>query len=652
MRLLPCPCLSFFIVFLFFLFLFVLSTVCKMLSDVKKPIFQRRASRVRVTLRGARTRQGGHEFDRNGEQEDEQQRWKSGKEGQQEEKEKKRVEVGNMRFVPHRDPALQTSAKPLGPDYCSDSETEASDTDVNSAKNLLSDAEEAGCTSDASSTSDGSRPQETVDTLPAFLSTQGLEKRFQLACSLADSRQLYSASPDRAEDGNYYVEYSRQPDKASSTAANTSVERPEPLTKFFISQFTDERVKRRHTVSHLLKLEEERVRKEEEEKKRKIEEQKRREEAAAQKAREEAERKRLAEQKRREEELRKKQQQEKERQMELKKAEEARLQKQKAEEAAAAAAKQAALEKAKEQASKMVVRPAEIESQYMKYMQDIKDIDAQILQPMSANTELKKAAGSHKRKINPKFGQLTNSQSQLVRITNEIKQLIEQTKVNESVYKWILNFVSDAIISQAETEVSVKPTASVPLAKLTLNLLILFEDLRYFLLAKFYSSCPFLLGYSCSQDTEEGRLRLGWSRDADTGKWEIEEQHNERLCGISTLYSVITRLKLDASYVGYDPSRTKHPLPIKHSWIFLARMVDVPTDQLSETHYAIVGAWWDACCTEFLMAYGRQSQKLLKLVSEQWTSIDGTSSAGKVRLKLLGEEWARGSVQSFPPMEP
>lgn len=562
-----------------------------------------------------------------------------------------------MRFVPHRNAGLQTSTKPWSPEYCSDSETE-SDTDVNSNSNGVLNSDEADLTSDTSSTSStfkGDEELEDLSKLPEFLSTQGLEKRFNLACTLAENHTVNSFPRSDIEDGyGYYIEHKPQPpaDDLAATAPNTSAKSLEPLAKFFISQFTDERAKRREAVKHLLRIEEERIKKEEEERRRKVEEQKRREEEAARKAKEEAERKRLAEQKRKEEELKRRQEEEMARQKALKREEEVRLQKKKAEEEAAAAKKEAALKRAKEEASKMVVRPAEIELLYLKYMQDVKDIDTQVVQPMNANKELKKAAGSHKRKINPKFGQLTKSQNQLVRITNEIKQLIEQTRANDSVYKWILNFISDAIISQAETEVSVKPSASLPLAKLTLNLLILFDELRYFLLAKFFSSCPFLLGYSCSQDTEEGRVRLGWTRDEDTGKWEIEEQHNERLCGIATLYSVITRLRLDSSYVGYDPSRTKHPLPIKHSWIFVSRMVDVPTDQLTETHYSIVGAWWDACSAEFLQAYGKQSQKLLKLVSEQWTSVDGGSSAGKVRLRLLGEEWIKGSIESFPPMEP
>lgn len=566
-----------------------------------------------------------------------------------------------MRFVPHRNAELQTSTKPWNPEYCSDSETET-DTDVNSNShsNWVVNSEEAEVTSDVSSASSVCKGDEVgvledLSKLPEFLSTQGLEKRFNLACTLAENSAAITSLYGYVEDDHgYYIEHNPETPTGdlAGTAAETSAKGPEPLSKFFISQFTDERAKRRDAVTRLLKIEEERIRKEEEERRRKIEEQRRREEEAARKAKEEAERKLLAEQRRKEEELKRRQEEEKARQEALKREEQARLQKQKAEEEAAAAKKQEALKRAKEEASKMVVRPAEIELLYLKYMQDVKDIDTQIVQPMNANKELKKAAGSHKRKINPKFGQLTKSQNQLVRITNEIKLLIEQTRAHDSVYKWILNFISDAIISQAETEVSVKPSASLPLAKLTLNLLILFDELRYFLLAKFYSSCPFLLGYSCSQDTEEGRVRLGWTRDEDTGKWEIEEQHNERLCGISTLYSVITRLKLDSSYVGYDPSTTKHPLPIKYSWIFLSRMVDVPTDQLSETHYSIVGAWWDACSVEFLQAYGKQSQKLLRLVSEQWTSVNGGSSAGKVRLRLLGEEWMKGSIKSFPQMEP
>ncbi|KAG0677898.1 hypothetical protein C6P42_000692 [Pichia californica] len=524
------------------------------------------------------------------------------------------------------------------PEYYSDSDTE-SDLDIASS---------------VTSTED-------IDKLPEFLFNKGLDKRFDDACTVAKNnegqifrfplnRKVVNSNDHSNKDDNNINNINN-----INTTDSTCQYSPYNLENYYVSRFSDTREKRNNIVKMLIKQEEERINREEEERRRKIEEERLRQEEAKRKAREEAERLRQEELKRREEEKKRLEEQEKAKQEAIRKQEELRLQKEKedalAASAIAKAKKEEELKREQEEQDKIIIKPKEIESLYLKYTQVIKNIESTVLEPMNQNKDLKKLCGMHRRKINPKFGQLTNSQSQLTRITKEINELVLQTKGNGLVYKWILNFISDAIISQAETEVSVKPNSSIQLAKLTLNLLILFDELNYYLLAKFYTSCPYLMGYSCSQDTEEGRTRLGWKRDEDNGKWENEVQYNERLSGISTLYSVITKLKLNSSYIGYNPSSTKHPLPISHSWIFLSRILDVPENQITETHYTIVGAWWDACAFEFLQAYGIQSRKLLKVVVNEWSSLGGKSSAGKVRLKLLGEEWMKGTVKCFPPLE-
>lgn len=548
-----------------------------------------------------------------------------------------------MRFVPHSNPHWQTSS-----DKFLLANTNVSDSDIdNSAYN--SDSETLTSTED-------------IHQLPEFLSLNGLNERFNLACALAESHfGDVRLSNDENDTLSSPTTTTLLPSVSNSMLSNHTMNH-DNLTQYFVSKFSNERLKRKTAVDELIRLEEERIRKIEEERRRKEEEErlrkeeeerKRREEVEC-KAKEEAKRKRIEEEKRLKaiEDEKKRIEEEKRNEQELKE----KLQKEKELEIAR---KEKELNEKKELERKqtqekdrnMIIKPSKIEESYLKYIKDVKDIETQILKPVQDNKDLKKLVGSQKRKINPKFGQLTNSQAQLTRITNEIVDLISQAQANELAFKWLLNFVSDAIISQAETEVSVKPKSSLPLAKLTLNLLIIFKDLPYFLLAKFYKSCPFLLGYSCSQDTEEGRIRLGWSRDESTGKWENETQHNERLSGIATLYFVITRLKLNHTFNRYDPSNTIHPLPISNSWIFLSRIVDTPIEELSETHYTIVGAWWDACANEFLQAYCKQSIKLLRLISHEWTKIGGKSSAAKVRLSLLGEEWSRGTIVSFPEME-
>lgn len=284
-----------------------------------------------------------------------------------------------------------------------------------------------------------------------------------------------------------------------------------------------------------------------------------------------------------------------------------------------------------------------IQKEFLKYKQDIADIKLQIVEPLLANKDLKQLTNKLRRKMNPKFGQLTNSEQKLLEISNEMVSLVEESKkLSELSYKYILNFIAKELIKQAEVEVIVSPSHSIPLAKFATNLLSQFPDLTYFVLARFYKKCPYLIGYTCSIDTEEGRLRMGWRRSS--GKWEEESKYNERVGGIATLYAVMSRLDV-------DPSMT--PITMSSSWLFLSRTLNTSADLLQDVHYILVANWWEACAFQFLQVYREQGQKLLQLVCSDWLQlVEGRKFSGYVRLRLLGEEWSqKNSITQFKAME-
>lgn len=289
----------------------------------------------------------------------------------------------------------------------------------------------------------------------------------------------------------------------------------------------------------------------------------------------------------------------------------------------------------------------DIHTTFSKYKHMIQEIKVEIVEPVKKDTNLKKLLAQHKRKINPKFGQLTNSMSQLESIFNELSVLIEQTRPNQLGYKWILNFISKAVVSQAESEVAVKPESALPLGKLCLSLLVKYPELKELLLARFVKKCPLVIGYTCSIDTEEGRKRMGWRRRSD-GKWEEDTSYDERMGGIMTLFAVITRLSLPQEII----KSTTHPLPISHSWKIVARIANTPLSLLNNSHFVVLAAWWEAAAAQFLLAYGRQAQKLLDLISNDLTStVADRKLVGAARLRILYEDWkTTHSIAQFPEM--
>lgn len=375
-------------------------------------------------------------------------------------------------------------------------------------------------------------------------------------------------------------------------------------------------------------LEDERRRKEEEERMRREEEEERLKKEKIKREKEEAERQRKAE----EEEQRRKAQ--------LKLEEQKRKQHEEEE-----------VRRAQEEAKKSRGHTnfKEIESNFITYKKKIEEIKSDILEPVKNDKSLKSTLSKYKRKINPKFGQLTNSEQQLQSITHDLIGLINETKPNALAYQWILNFIAKALVSQAETEVRVKPESAVPLARLALILLVMYPELLELLMARFIKKCPLVIGYTCSIDSEEGRLRMGWKRNKD-GRWEDDVSYDERMGGIATLFSVITRLRLPNEF-----SETHdHPLPITHSWKLLARIANTPIELLTNTHFVVLGSWWDAAAADFVQMFGRQARKLLILVSDDLTiAVADRKYVGAARLRILSEEWmTTGTIVSFPQMTP
>ncbi|CCH57972.1 hypothetical protein TBLA_0A01720 [Henningerozyma blattae CBS 6284] len=288
-----------------------------------------------------------------------------------------------------------------------------------------------------------------------------------------------------------------------------------------------------------------------------------------------------------------------------------------------------------------------VEQVFKKYKDKINSIKTEIVQPVKkADVNTRNTLSRHKRKINPKFGQLTNSLQQLTNVQNELCSLIDQTKPHELSYLWILNFISKAIVHQAETEVRVKPESAVPLAKLTLYLLVRYPELKELLMARFVKKCPFVIGYTCNIDTEDGRLRMGWKRKSDN-KWEEETSYDERLGGMTTLFSVITRLPLAPEFINTQ----EHPLPISYSWRMVARIANTNLKLITNSHFVVLGCWWDAAASQFIQAYSRQAQKLLFLIANDLTgALSQHKYVGAARLLILFEEWQRGAIKTFPDM--
>lgn len=397
-------------------------------------------------------------------------------------------------------------------------------------------------------------------------------------------------------------------------------------------------------VEELIRREKERIRLELERKRREEEERRRREEEERRRREEEERRRKEEEERKRKEEEERKRRLEEEEEKERKRKEEEEARKRREAELKIQREKELLEQKKKEKELRFTTNYNQIEKTFYKYKQDIQDIKNNVKLKLNENADLKKQVNQYKRKINPKFGQLSSSLSQFNRISTEVIALIKAVESNALAFKWVLNFTAKAIIDQAETEVIVRPNSAVPLAKLAYALLQTFPEFEYYLNARFIKKCPYIIGYNCSIDSEEGRERMGWKRP-DGSKWEEETKYDERMGGIVSVWAAMTTITNHGSQ--------KLLYSFESAWQFLARTANLPVNMLINTHFTILGNWWEAAGASFLPVYGKQSQKLMYVVAVQLTNaVASKKFPSGARLSIMGEEWVtKGRIQSLKAME-
>lgn len=314
---------------------------------------------------------------------------------------------------------------------------------------------------------------------------------------------------------------------------------------------------------------------------------------------------------------------------------------QEAKEAAETQAKEAA-QKAAQQASQAqgFTDMAEVNKEFAHYKELIASYKRDLVAPVSAQPALKAGCFAYKTKIKTKLGQLTYTKEKVVRTRAELRTLFGEAKnQGDLVYRWTLNCYAKAMVSHAESQAHLAVQTAVPLAMVTILLWSDYPELGEYVIARLVKKCPQVIGYGCSIETEEGRIRMGYKREDE--RWETQEAYSERISAMTAVFAALTQTKLGVK------ENIKHPFPIKHSWLFVARQLNKPTELLLNADYAAVASWWDICCERFQLAFGKQANKVLDLAANGWTAASAQHKyPAAARLRLLGEDWkSSGKLQ-------
>lgn len=177
---------------------------------------------------------------------------------------------------------------------------------------------------------------------------------------------------------------------------------------------------------------------------------------------------------------------------------------------------------------------------------------------------------------------------------------------------YLLNIFAKAMIAQFINEVGVKPLIADNLGTVASHIFAI-DNFRWkgislidVLIAKFHVVCPVLFGIYGNERTLEGKQRLGWWREEGGGAFVPEQRHFERMTGLGAGFAGI-------SLKNYEKARAQNPYPDRHYWTSFARIVNIPPQEITETHFVVLKAMIENFESKFLHFFGDAAIAALRL---------------------------------------
>ncbi|KAI1486858.1 GLE1-like protein-domain-containing protein [Biscogniauxia mediterranea] len=299
--------------------------------------------------------------------------------------------------------------------------------------------------------------------------------------------------------------------------------------------------------------------------------------------------------------------------------------------AAAAAAPLSSQQNGSAHAPPKPLVPSPDRDRYVEIHQNLKKLRASIAQEANSVPLLKQRMGDMRRELRKNMGQLVGERggnkkqiAAIQALLNESlsgtvpsspvdplnfitdkREPVDGAMRNEphlpSLFLYLLNHFAKAVINQFINECGAQPKTADPIGVVAA---MVFSNKAYLwrgktlidiLMAKFRVVCPVLFGYRGSEKTEQGRLRLGWRKDGPG--WTPEQQHNDRMKGLGVGYAAI-------ALRDFSKSPNTNPWPPSRYWTSLARIVNTPPAEISNTQCVVLRAMIEIYEERFITFYG------------------------------------------------
>ncbi|KAL0243559.1 hypothetical protein I308_105526 [Cryptococcus tetragattii IND107] len=321
----------------------------------------------------------------------------------------------------------------------------------------------------------------------------------------------------------------------------------------------------------------------------------------------------------------------------------------------------------KEKASKRITdKRGEAGATWNAYTEKQSYMKSEVIEKVKGDRPTMTNLNKGKRMIIRWLGQALNTRESVVKITTDIHDLLIQqlpslpspsspiqfTPDIPKAYAYLLSHVSKVLITQAQSEITSKPTSAFPLAKVVVGLMLRgHAALGDILFARLVKKCPWVVPFYPAPQADQNREDY----EKSTGRGADESQHEyiSRMSSICTLYFAILQTPLTPLIPTLPSAPTPEeldklvpkPMRLTYAWTWLALALRDPMPA-SPPIATLLTTWIEIALAEVIRIYGKvQTDKLRECLERegiQGVKIKGDGGMSRDKLAFVLDKWRSG----------
>jgi nucleoporin GLE1 len=219
--------------------------------------------------------------------------------------------------------------------------------------------------------------------------------------------------------------------------------------------------------------------------------------------------------------------------------------------------------------------------------------------------------------------------------------VMNQPPDRPSLFLYLINIFSKAVIAQFIDEAGVNPKAAEPVGVIAVTIFAT-DNFKWrgtplidILIAKFRRVCPVLFGIYGKDTTQAGRSRLGWH--ANDNEWVPEQTHAERMTGLGAGFASVTLRNFSRSKMANPYANVKY-------WQSLQWVCGVPPLEATDTHFIVLKAMIENYAGKFIDLYGDAAKLALRKALVAFPKESGRKSAAVQAVATLADALKRDEM--------